>query len=72
MRIGRWFSARRPMIEKVERHISQGFYVAAAIDLVERERGARSLDKFYKDHVREKNNGIIVSRRGRKVVANGS
>jgi hypothetical protein len=65
-RVGRWFSARRPLIEKVNVWISRGYSVEAAVELVERERGSRSLDKFYKDYVREKNGGIIVPRRGRE------
>ena len=51
-RVGRWFSARRPLIEKVNGWISRGCLVEAAVELVERERGCRSLNKFYKDYVR--------------------
>ena len=65
--VGRWFSARRPLIEKVQVHVSQGCTVQAAISLVEMERGSRSLDRFYKDIVRERNCGVVVPRRRRKV-----
>jgi len=65
--VGRWFSARRPLIEKVCGWISCGCSAEAAVELVERERGSRSLDKFYKDYVREKNGGVIVPRRGREM-----
>ncbi len=65
--VQRWFSARRPLIEKVYVHVSHGCTVQAAVELVETERGSRSLDKFYKDYVREKNGGVVVPRRGRKV-----
>ena len=64
-KVGRWFSARRPLIEKVYGRISQGCSTEAAVELVERERGSRSLDKFYKDYVRQKNGGVVVPRRGR-------
>ena len=67
-RVARWFSARKPLIEKVNSWISRGCSVEAAVELVERERGSRSLDKFYKDYVRQKNGGVVVSRRGREVV----
>jgi hypothetical protein len=68
-KVGRWFSARRPLIEKVYRWISQGCSAEAAVELVERERGSRSLDKFYKDYVLQKNGGVVVPRRGRAVAA---
>jgi hypothetical protein len=68
-RVGRWFSARRPLIEKVHGWISQGCTIEAAVELVERERRSRSLDKFYKDYVRQKNGGVVVPRRGRVVAA---
>jgi hypothetical protein len=64
-KLGRWFSSRRPLIEKVYGRISQGCSTEAAVELVERERGSRSLDKFYKDYVRQKNGGVVVPRRGR-------
>ena len=64
-KVGRWYSSRRPLIEKVYGWISQGYSAEAAVELVERERGSRSLDKFYKDYVRQKNSGVVVPRRGR-------
>ena len=62
-RVGKWFSARKPLIEKVDSWISRGCTVEAAVELVERERGCRSLDKFYKDYVRQKNGGVVVPRK---------
>jgi hypothetical protein len=64
-KVGRWYSARKPLVDKVHKWISQGSSIAAAVELVERERGARSLDKFYKDYVRQKNDGVIVPRKRR-------
>ena len=68
-RVGRWFSACRPLIEKVDSWISCGYSVEAAVQLVEQERGCRSLDKFYKDYVSQKNGGVVIPRKGREVVA---
>jgi hypothetical protein len=67
-KVKRWFSARKPLIEKVDGWISRGCLVEAAVELVEQERGGRSLDKFYKDYVRQKNGGVVVPRKGRGVV----
>ena len=65
--VGRWLSARRPLIEKVQVHVSQGYTVQAAISLIELEGGSCSLNRFYKDIVRERNGGEVVPRRRRKV-----
>ena len=43
----------------------------AAISLVEVERESLSLDRFYKDFVRERNGGVVVPRRRRKVAICG-
>jgi hypothetical protein len=50
-RVKRWFSTRRPLIEKVNGWISRSCSVEAAVELVEQERRGRSLNKFYKDCV---------------------
>ena len=68
-RVERWFSAGRHLIEKVHGWISQGCSAEAAVELVKRERESRSLDKFDKDYVRQKNGGVVVPRRGRAVAA---
>jgi hypothetical protein len=64
-RVTKWYSARRPLVEKVYKWIAQGCSATAAIELVERERGSRSLDRFYKDYVREKNSGVVARRRAK-------
>ena len=69
--VGRRYSARRPLIEKVQVHVSQGCTVQAAISLVEMERGSRSRDRFYKDIVRKRNGRVVVPRRRRKVAVSG-
>ena len=65
-RVTKWYSARRPLVEKVYKWIAQGCSATAAIELVERERGSRSLDRFYKDYVREKNSGVVARRRAKE------
>ena len=66
-RVGRWFSAQRPLIEKVCRWILRSCSAEAAVELVEHEQGSCSLNKFYKDYVCEKNGSVIVLERGREM-----
>jgi hypothetical protein len=63
-RLAKWYSGRKPLIEKVGRWIAQGCSATAAVGLVERERGSRSLDRFYKDYVKAKNSRVIARRGG--------
>jgi Centromere DNA-binding protein complex CBF3 subunit, domain 2/Transcriptional activator of glycolytic enzymes len=65
-RVAKWYSARRPLVEKVSKWIIQGYSTTAAIERVECERSSRSLDRFYKDYVKEKNKGVVIRRRARE------
>ena len=58
--------ACRPLFDKVYSHISPGCIVEAAVEHTETDRRSRSHDLFYKDYIREKNDGVIVPRRSRK------
>lgn len=59
----------RPLVEKVYSHISPGCTVESAIEHAETDQRSRSHDLFYKDYIREKNDGVILPRRRKQAVA---